>query len=279
MQDIGIVGLILVIINAIVSYQGLKDHHFFDKYSFRVDEILINKDYKRLITSGFLHVSWMHLFFNMVTLGCFSYALETVLGMQKFAIIYFASLIGGDLLSLFIHRNHGDYSSVGASGAISGIIFASIGVFPGMEIGFYGLPLYIPSWAYGLLYVLYSIYGIKSQKDNIGHEAHLGGGLIGLLVAIAMVPVALRENYLPILLIVIPSVIFIYLIIAKPEILLVNNLFEKSKGFRTLEDKYNSNIRNEEKELDSLLDKISKNGFDRLTSKEKEKLKELSDRR
>src|SRR6185295_14899571 len=250
MNDIGIIGLIIIITNGIVSYLGLKDHTFLDKYSFRVSEILLNKDYKRLVTSGFLHVSWSHLIFNMLTLYFFSSGLESVFGETKFLIVYLASLIGGNLFSLFIHRNHHDYSSVGASGAISGIVFASIALFPGMEIGFLGLPFYMPSWIYGLLYVLYSIYGIKSQRDNIGHEAHLGGGLIGVLIAIAMVPSSLTENYLPILLILIPSIIFIYLIITRPQFLLVDNLFQKTRGIQTFEDKYNSKKRNKERELD-----------------------------
>ena len=107
----------------------------------------------------------------MITLACFSNGLETELGAVKFLTIYFGSLIGGDLFSLVIHREHGDYSSVGASGAISGIIFASIALFPGMEISLLGVHLYIPAWAYGLLYVLISIYGIRSQSiiEKVGN--------------------------------------------------------------------------------------------------------------
>jgi len=276
MEETGMIGIVIIVANVIASYLGFRDDVFLDKYSFRVDEILVDKDYKRLVTLGFLHVSWAHLIFNMLTLYFFSSGIEAMLGETKFLLIYLSSLIGGNLFALFIHRNQSDYSSVGASGAISGIVFASIALFPGMQIGFFGLPFFIPSWVYGLLYVLYSIYGIKSQRDNTGHEAHLGGGLVGLLIALAMVPSSLTRNYLHVLLILIPSLVFIYLIITRPEFLLVDKPFQKAKGFQTFEDKYNSEKRNKEKELDKLLDKIGRKGMDSLTSKEKEKLKQLS---
>ena len=276
MEEIGIIGFALIITNVYISYRGFKDHAYFDLYSFKIDEIVINKDYKRLITSGFIHVSWIHLLFNMGALYCFSYDVETSLGPLKFLLIYFGSLVGGNLFALFIHKNHYDYSAVGASGAISGIIFASIALFPGIEIGLFGIPYYIPGWAFGLCYVLFSIYGITSQRDNIGHEDHLGGGLIGLLIAIVLVPSVVRYNYLPIALILIPSSAFIYFIISKPEFLLIDNFFKKHESGYTYEDKYNSKKNLKEKELNDLLDKISNKGYKSLSKKEKEKLKEHS---
>lgn len=176
----------------------------------------------RLISSGFLHVSWQHLLFNMFSLYMFSDSVELVLGSGKFLLIYFTSLVGGNLLSLLVHKNHSDYSAVGASGAVSGIIFAAIALQPSIGIGMFFI--FIPGWIYGILFVGISIYGIKSQKDNIGHDAHLGGALIGMLAAIALEPEALRYNYIVISLITIPAMVFIYLIITKPHLLLVDNL-------------------------------------------------------
>jgi membrane associated rhomboid family serine protease len=195
MEDIGIVALIIIILNFAFSYKGFKSHDLFDKYKFEVDKILVFNEYQRLITSGFLHVNWMHLIFNMFSLYAFSGLLETYLGGVHFLTIYFASLIGGNLLALFIHKHHGDYNAVGASGAVCGIIFASIALFPNLGVGLFGLPISIPSWLYGLLYILYSIYGVKSNKDNIGHEAHLGGALVGLFIALIMQPTAFLQNY------------------------------------------------------------------------------------
>jgi membrane associated rhomboid family serine protease len=277
MADIGIVGFILIIVNVVLSYKGFTNELFFDGYKFEVDRVLISKDYKRLITSGFLHVSWNHLIFNMISLYAFSGLLEFQIGGFYFLIIYFASLVGGNLLALFVHRYHGDYSSVGASGAICGVIFASIALFPGLGIGFFMLPFSMPSWLYGIIYVAYSIYGIKSSKDNIGHEAHLGGALIGMLIAIMLKPSSLTENYLPILVITAPTIAFIYLIVSKPHILLVDNFFFKThKKYYDIDHKYNEQKINKQNELDNLLDKISNRGIESLTTKEKQKLEEYS---
>jgi len=186
-------------------------------------------------------------------------------------------LVGGDLLSLYIHRNHGDYSSVGASGAVCGIIFASIALFPGMGISFFGLPFSIPSRLYGILYVLYSIYGIKSKKDNIGHEAHLGGALLGMTVALLIHPSAFLENYLTILIIVLPTVAFIYIIIMKPQLLLIDNFYFKTHNhYYSIDHKSNEQKHNNEKEIDKILDKINKAGLNSLTTKERLKLKQYS---
>jgi len=276
METIGFISIIIIIANLIVSYKGFSDRNFYARYSFEVEKILIYKDYKRLITSGFLHVNWMHLIFNMLALYFFSGSLESYIGPVYYLIIYFSSLIGGDLLSLFIHKNQGDYGSVGASGAISGIIFASIALFPGMRIGMLFLPISLPAWLFGLLYILYSIYGIRSKRDNIGHDSHLGGGVIGMLIAIILYPSSLADNLLPILLIFVPAAVFIYIIITRPGFLLIDNYFFKKHNFYSVDHKYNYEKRQQQNELDDLLDKINKRGYNSLSSKEKERLKELS---
>ena len=276
MKDIGIVTFLLIAANGLVTYKGLKSFTYRRKYAFDVDQILGNKDYKRLITSGFLHVDWRHFFFNMLTLYFFSGSLEGSLGVPVFLVLYFASLVGGNLLALYFHRNHLDYRAVGASGAVSGLVFASIGLYPGLEIGFILFPIFFPAWIYGIGYVLYSIYGIKSHRDNIGHEAHLGGGIVGLLVAIMFYPNIMVINTFPIALILIPSLVFLILIIKIPHILMVDKPFGKPKGNQTIEDKYNTIKLSKQSELDNILDKINTQGLDKLTQHEKDRLKELS---
>ncbi|MFT3678827.1 MAG: rhomboid family intramembrane serine protease [Ferruginibacter sp.] len=277
MTGTGIIGLLLIVANIIFSYKGLTNTAFFDGYKFEVDPVLVKKDYKRLITAGFLHVSWTHLIFNMISLYAFSGLIEADLGGFKFLLVYFTSLVGGNLFSLFIHRHHGDYSAAGASGAICGIIFSSIALFPGMGIGFFGLPFSIPGWLYGIIYVLYSVYGIRSGKDNIGHEAHLGGGLIGMATALLIEPAAFLENYQTILIIAVPAIAFIYLVISRPYTLLVDNLFYKThQDHYSIDHKYNEERANNQKEIDRILDKINRSGMNSLSKKEKEKLKSYS---
>jgi membrane associated rhomboid family serine protease len=277
MTDIGTIGLIIIVINLLVSYKGLKDGAFFEQYKFEVDGILVRKEFYRLVTSGFLHVSWEHLLFNMLSLYAFNALVETTLGWQHFLIVYFASLVGGDLLALFVHRQHGDYSAVGASGAVCGVIFASIAIYPDGQMGALMLPITVTSWIYGLLYVLISIYGIRSQKDNIGHEAHLGGALVGMLTAVWFYPSAWEEHYFTILAIAIPSVVFIWMIIFRPHILLINNHFyDTHTEYLDIDHLYNAKKVERQQTMDMLLDKINKHGINSLTPKEKEQLDKLS---
>lgn len=277
MAEVGTIGIIIIILNFIISYKGFKDFNFFEKFKFEVDKVLIDKELIRLISSAFLHVSWTHLIFNMLSLYAFCGLIERNIGEYNFLVIYLFSILGGKALVLFIHRFHGDYSSVGASGGVVGVIFASIALFPGLEIGFWGIPASIPSWVYGLLYVLFSIYGIKSGKDNIGHEAHLGGGVIGLIAALLIKPEAIIDNYIPILCILVPSIVFIYLVITRPQILLIDNLFFKQReNYFTVDQKYNDIKYNKQLEIDRLLDKIGKKGIDSLSKKERQKLEDYS---
>lgn len=220
MEEIGIFTLAIIIANCLFSYKGFSDRYFFERHLFQVDRILRNKEFGRLITSGFLHADWSHLIFNMFSLYSFGSSLEHFLGPVSYLIVYFASMLGGDLLALVVHKEHGNYRAVGASGAVCGVIFAAIAMFPDMEIGFIFIPLPIPGWIFGILYVLYTIYGIKSNLGNIGHEAHLGGALFGLATIIALVPSVLDFNLKAIVLMTAPSLIFILILILKPEILL-----------------------------------------------------------
>ena len=277
MEPMSLVTVILIIINVIVSYRGFKSESFFERYLFRVDNVLVGKEYRRLVSSGFLHIGWAHLVMNMISLYLFGKMLEAYMGGMAFLVVYMAGLIGGDLLALLIHRNHGDYSSVGASGAVSGVIFAAIALFPGMHVGFFLLPISIPGWLYGLIYVLYTIYGIRSKADNIGHEAHLGGALVGLLVALAFHPEAIMENYTTLLIIMVPACIFIYIIITRPHVLLIDNLFYKGHHRNAnIEDRYNLEKRNQQQQIDDLLDKIHRKGMSSLTKAERDKLDEYS---
>jgi membrane associated rhomboid family serine protease len=240
--------------------------------------VLRDKEYKRLFTSGFLHVDWRHLIINMIVFYLFSARLEAVLGTLQFVLIYLASLLGGNLLALFIHRNNPLYSAVGASGAISGLVFASIALFPGMQMGLLFIPIMLPSWVFGIGYMLYTLYGIKSQRDNIGHEAHLGGALIGMAAAITMVPAVLWTNTLPIVLMFLPALYFMYRVSTQPGFLTGTNFSGTEWEYRNADDKFNARKRAHELEMNRLLDKISRWGMESLTEAEKERLEELSEK-
>jgi membrane associated rhomboid family serine protease len=268
------IAILIIAVTVFISWKGFKDHRFYDSLTFEVEKVLLYKDYKRVITSGFVHIGWMHLIFNMITVLFFSTALAGHVGILKFLVIYFGSLIGGNLLALFIHRNHSDYSSVGASGAVNGIIFASIALFPGMSVGLFFIP--IPGWIYGLLFIGLSIYAIRSRRDHVGHEAHLGGALAGMVIALIMEPGALIQNYITILLIMLPTLAFLYFIVTRPHILLLDNFGKSRRNQYTIDHKYNVDRKQQEKDIDRILEKINQRGIKSLTAKEKALLHEYS---
>lgn len=183
--------LIIIAITCIVSYIGLNNINIFEKYKFNVSAINSRKEYFRLISSAFLHADFMHLFFNMLSLYFFQGAVTMYFGNIGFLIIYFGSLILGNLFSLMIYKNQPWYSAIGASGAVSGIIFASIAMAPNeISVNF------LPGWIFGTLYFGYSVYMMLNPKqwDNLGHSAHLGGAFFGLVYSIAMHPQLALSN-------------------------------------------------------------------------------------
>lgn len=273
MTEIGITTLLIIIGNIFCSVQGLNDHPSLEKFTLNVNRILVRKDYLRLVSSGFFHVSWLHLVVNIATLCFFSSGIELNLGSAKYLLIYFGSLLGGNLFALFVHRKHGDFRSAGASGAITGIIFATIALFPGFQIGFLGIHFAIPGWFYGFLYVLFSIYGIKSKRDNIGHEANLAGGLAGLLIAVAISPAAFAANYIAILSIATSSMFFIFIVITRPQFILIDNKFYYDhKRRRKIAYLFHSGEVDHQVEIDLILEKIHQTGIESLTLTEKAKL-------
>ncbi len=268
-----------MVANILMTYRGLNDRFFLDKYTFHIGPIRTRKEYLRILSSGFLHVNWMHLFFNMFTLYFFGPPVEQAIGILGFALVYMISLLGGNFFALYLRRNNPDYKAVGASGAVSGVVFAAIALFPGMRLAFLFLPIPMPGWVFGLGYVLYSIYGIRSSKDNIGHEAHLGGGIAGLLATLAIFPDIIEYNYLPIILILVPSIIFLFFIVLNPERIGLKGLRPKRfHPYTTIDDDYHEKRKRRQEELNRLLEKINERGMDSLSDQEKKFLKDNADK-
>lgn len=201
--------IVLIIANVLASLKGFDDQSFFRKYEFHIGSIKAG-DQIRMITSGFLHVDIAHLAFNMLTLYFFAPVVINQFESTYFLVIYFGSLLAGSLLTLYIHKDEYYYRAVGASGAVSGIIYSSILLYPDMEILlFYVLP--IPGYIFGIGYLLYSIYGMKSRTDNIGHTAHFGGAIGGYVITLIKDPSIIYNETLIVVLVLIPIVILFYL--------------------------------------------------------------------
>jgi membrane associated rhomboid family serine protease len=198
----------IIIANVLVSMKGFNDYSFLDTYKFQVGKIL-NGEKVRMFSSGFLHVDWMHLGFNMYALYLFGDIVASSLGGISFIIIYFGSLLAGNIYSLSYHKNEPYYSAVGASGAVSGIVYAAILLYPDMTLMMFPLPIPIPGYIFGVGYLLYSIYGMKKQLGNVGHSAHLGGAMGGFALTLLLFPEIFSMHRTMVLLLAVPIVLLL----------------------------------------------------------------------
>ncbi|WKD86805.1 Rhomboid protease GluP [Polaribacter huanghezhanensis] len=198
----------IIIVNVLVSIKGFNEYTFLDKYKFQVGKI-VGGEKIRMLTSGFLHVDWMHLGFNMYALYLFGGIVAGIMGNISFLIVYFGSLLAGNMYSMYYHKNEPYYSAVGASGAVSGVLYAAILLYPDMTLMMFPLPIPIPAYIFGVGYLLYSIYGMKKQLGNVGHSAHLGGTIGGFVIALVMMPNLISQNTLMVGLLAIPIVLLL----------------------------------------------------------------------
>ncbi|HPF69754.1 MAG TPA: rhomboid family intramembrane serine protease, partial [Candidatus Krumholzibacteria bacterium] len=128
------VTLAVIVANVVVSMRGFGSPGFVARWIFAPTAITEGRQWERLVTSAFLHAGWGHLFFNMYSLWSFGRPLEMVCGARAFLVIYLAAVVGGSLVSLALHRGDRSYRALGASGGVSGVIFAAIFLFPGISI-------------------------------------------------------------------------------------------------------------------------------------------------
>lgn len=195
----------IIIANVLISYKGFNDISFFRKYEFHIGSIRAGEQI-RMLSSGFLHVDMTHLLFNMLTLYFFAPVVSNYLGNTSFIMVYFGSLIFGSLLTMLFHKDDYSYRAVGASGAVTGVLYSAILLRPDMMLGlFFVIP--IPAYLFGIIYLLYSIYGMRAKNDNIGHTAHFGGAMGGYLITLLRNPELIQEHTLMTVLLAIPIVI------------------------------------------------------------------------
>ena len=207
--------ILIIALTCITSFLGFNNADFFDKGKFNVAALLKDHQWYRLISSAFLHGDFVHLLFNMFTLYFFSGIIIEYLSSSHYLVIYFSAVLGGNLLSLFIYRRNSYYSAIGASGGVSGILFAAIAINPFTKLIIFPIPIPMEGWIFGIFYLAYSVYGMKSQLGNIGHAAHLGGAVVGLLFAIIFMPQVLQTNGLYIGIMAIPLIVLAYYVYQK----------------------------------------------------------------
>ena len=243
---------------------------FEEKYIFHPERILAGKEYYRLISSAFLHADYRHLFLNMLTLYFFGPGVEAALGSAHFLIAYLGAVLGGSLLSLYVHRHH-DYRAYGASGGVCGILFASILLHPGGSISPLFIPIGIPNWLYAICFLLGSFFGMKEgNRGNIGHDAHLGGAIIGFLIAAAFEPLAVRFNPWIFALVLGTAIMLLVYLWLNPLMLSVPvaELWPSRQSSRAKSSRPPKR-KQRQLQIDAVLEKISRSGLESLTPEEK----------
>lgn len=188
----------IIIITSVISLYTMQKPRVLNRLMMNPYLITKESQYYRMVTSGFIHRDHMHLIFNMFSFYFFGTQLEYIfqqifgnLGSAHFIALYLLGIIVSDIPTVLKHRNNKHYNSLGASGAVSAVVFACILFLPLRDICIYGI-LCFPGVILGVVYLGYSFYSSKKSKDGINHDAHLYGALFGIIYCLVFYPDSLR---------------------------------------------------------------------------------------
>jgi membrane associated rhomboid family serine protease len=191
---------IIIGITVVVSLLAFNNHKLLSSLIFNPYVIERRNQYYRFITAGFIHADFIHLGFNMYALYLFGGIVEQALkqifpglGTMLYISLYFSALIMSSMFSFYKYRESPGYNALGASGAVSAVLFASIILYPGQKLMIFPIPFFLPSYILGPLYLVYSYYMGRKNIDNVGHDAHFYGALWGVLFIVLLWRDALRH--------------------------------------------------------------------------------------
>lgn len=188
----GYVTLALIAVTVIVSWQAWQQPRLLDRLILWPPAIDRHRQYDRLLTHGFIHADWGHLLFNMITLYSFGSTMERYFADRitsvGYLLFYLSAVVVAILPTYMRHKHDAHYRSLGASGAVSAVLFAFILLSPWSSIYVFLIPIGIPAIVYAVLYVAYSIWMDRRGGDNINHSAHLWGGLYGVMFTLLQDP-------------------------------------------------------------------------------------------
>jgi len=267
----------VLLVTGVMTWIAFRRRDLLERWMFKPEEILTGKQYDRLLTSGFIHGDWFHFGVNVFSFFFFGRNIEWAYGWGTLLLIHFSAILGGSLLSLIIHRHH-QYRALGASGGVCGVIFASLFLFPnGTILHMFIIP--IPTFLYAILFLLASFYGHRKGIGNVGHDAHLGGAIVGLLVTTVLYPQIVLASPGMFVTVLLLSLIILFLLITKP----LQGLTARTESYDVglggdRAKRYAENRRRNEKlaEIDRLLDKAASNGIHSLSTRERQRLEQLS---
>ncbi len=180
--------LTILVVTIIVSVIGLAAPKVIERSLLRPYQVARGSGYVGLLTSGFVHATVGHMVFNLITFYSFGFALERAIGPVRLAALYFSALLISGIGTCYKHRDDPAYASLGASGAILGVLFASIVYFPRQSLYILPLPVPIPAPLFAVGYLAFSWYSSRSNRGQINHDAHIFGALTGLAFVLVTDP-------------------------------------------------------------------------------------------
>ena len=193
--------LMIIVVNVILSMIGFSSSSFLGKAVMWPYKVKREGQWYRFISSGFIHADWMHLIFNMFTFYFFGRNMEIILqraipnGALWFLFISFTGLVVADIPSYSKHKANPQYRSLGASGAVSAVVFAAVVFDPWSQLRLYGF-ISMSAMVFAILYIVYCVYMSKKSADNVNHDAHLWGALFGLVATLVLM-LTMRPDIFP----------------------------------------------------------------------------------
>lgn len=180
--------LLLLVLTIATSIAGWMSRGAIRDYAECPYEIMRHGRWYQLVSSAFLHADLGHLFLNMMTLFFFGPLVEHALPGWRYLVLYLGSTLAGSVWTLLAHYREPQYRALGASGAISGVVFSFVLFEPLAKIFIFLIPIGIPAFLYAIGYVVFSVFGMRKRLGRIGHEAHLGGAIGGLVLTMLLRP-------------------------------------------------------------------------------------------
>lgn len=180
--------LTIVVVTATVTILAFRNEILYERLMLSVDAILSRSEWWRMLTSSLVHADWLHLFANMISLFAFGMWFEHAIAPWRFGLLYGIGVLVASFTSVIAYRTAVDYRAVGASGGVCAVIGGATVMFPDIKMMVFPVPVGIPAWIIGALFIVYSIVGSRERWDNVGHAAHLGGTLAGMGLVAAFFP-------------------------------------------------------------------------------------------